>query len=53
LLAIAVIIMPMDVCAVCFKFLQTIYDKKKMKDVRLAPEGQPCKSMYHKKLVDR
>jgi hypothetical protein len=44
--------MPMDVCAVCFKFLQTIYDKKKMKDVRLAPEGQPCKSMYHKKLTD-
>ena len=44
--------MPVDVCSMCFKFLQTIYDKKKMKEVRLAP-GQPCKSMYHKKLIDR
>jgi hypothetical protein len=42
-----------EVCAVCFKFLQTVYDKKKMSDVRLAAEGQTCKSMYHKKLVDR
>jgi hypothetical protein len=41
-----------EVCAVCHKFLQTIYDKKKMKDFKLA-EGQPCKSMYHKKLIDR
>jgi hypothetical protein len=42
-----------EVCAVCFKFLQTVYDKKKMRDIRLAGEGQACKSMYHKKLVDR
>ncbi|HEV8404447.1 MAG TPA: hypothetical protein VGQ13_00935 [Nitrososphaera sp.] len=41
-----------EVCPVCHKFLQTIYDKKKMKDFKLS-EGQPCKSMYHKKLIDR
>jgi hypothetical protein len=41
---------PVDVCSVCYKFLQTIYDKKKMKEVRLA-QGE-CKSMYHKKLTD-
>ena len=41
-----------EVCTVCYKFLQTIYDKKKMKDVSLV-ENKPCKSMYHKKLVDR
>lgn len=44
--------MPIDVCPVCYKFLQTIYDKKKMKEVRLAQDGE-CKSMYHKKLTDR
>jgi hypothetical protein len=41
-----------EVCPVCYKFLLTINDKKQMKEVRLV-EGQPCKSMYHKKLVDR
>ncbi|HVX02172.1 MAG TPA: hypothetical protein VHA09_03385 [Nitrososphaera sp.] len=41
-----------DVCSVCYKFLQTIYDKKKMKEVRLVPADQECKSMYHKKLTD-
>jgi hypothetical protein len=41
-----------EVCPVCYKFLLTIYDKKQMKEVRLA-EGQPCKSTYHKKLTDR
>jgi hypothetical protein len=41
-----------EVCPVCYKFFQTIYDKKKMKDIKLV-EDQPCKSMYHKKLVDR
>jgi len=41
-----------EVCPVCYKFLLTINDKKHMKEVRLV-EGQPCKSMYHKKLVDR
>ncbi len=39
-----------EVCPVCYKFLQTVYDKKKMREVRLA-EGE-CKSMYHKKLTD-
>ncbi len=41
-----------QVCLVCYKFYQSIYDKKKMKDLILV-EGQPCKSMYHKKLTDR
>jgi hypothetical protein len=40
-----------EVCPVCYKFLQTIYDKKKMKEIKLI-DNQPCKSMYHKKLVD-
>ena len=39
-----------DVCPVCYKFLQTIYDRKKMKEVRLSQDE--CKSMYHKKLTD-
>lgn len=43
--------MPMDVCTVCYKFLQTIYDRKKMKEVRL-DESRPCMSSYHKKLTD-
>jgi hypothetical protein len=34
---------------VCHKFLQTIYDKKKMKDVKL-DESEPCNSMYCKNL---
>ena len=42
-----------EVCPACFKFFQTIYDKRKMKEVSLASEGQPCKSSYHKKLTDR
>ena len=41
-----------EVCPVCYKFLLTINNKKQMKEVRLV-EDQPCKSMYHKKLVDR
>jgi hypothetical protein len=36
-----------DVCPICYKFLQTIYDKKKMKDVKL---DKPCNSMYHNNL---
>ena len=40
-----------EVCPVCFKFLQTILDKKKMKEIRLVLEGQVCKSIYHKKLI--
>jgi hypothetical protein len=38
-----------DVCPICYKFLQTIYDKKKMKDVKL-DESKPCNSMYHNNL---
>lgn len=43
--------MPMDVCPVCYKFLQSIYDRKKMREVRL-DENKPCMSSYHKKLTD-
>ena len=38
-----------DVCPICYKFLQTIYDKKKMKDVK-PYESKPCNSMYCKNL---
>lgn len=41
-----------EVCPACFKFLQTVLDKKKMREVRLAEQGHDCKSIYHKKLVD-
>jgi hypothetical protein len=40
-----------EVCPVCLKFLQTILDKKKLKEIKLVGEGQPCKSIYHKKLI--
>jgi len=40
-----------EVCPVCYRFLQSLYDKKRMKEVRVV-EGQ-CKSIYHKKLTDR
>lgn len=40
-----------DVCPVCYKFLHTVYDKKRMKEVRL-DESRPCMSSYHKKLID-
>jgi hypothetical protein len=42
-----------EVCPICFKFLETMLDKKKMKEVKLSESGQTCKSMYHKKLTDR
>ena len=42
-----------DVCPVCYKFLQSVNEPKKMKEIRLADEGQTCKSIYHKKLTDR
>jgi hypothetical protein len=41
-----------EVCPFCYRFLRTIYDKKKMKHVKLV-EDKPCKSIYHKKLTDR
>jgi hypothetical protein len=53
-----------EVCPTCYKFLQSIYDKKKMKNVRqiVAKDSMSdnndndntkfCKSLYHKKLTD-
>jgi hypothetical protein len=44
------------VCSVCYKFLSTIYDKKRMKNLRVIADNvlqvEACKSMYHKKLTD-
>lgn len=42
-----------EVCPVCFKFLETVLDKKKMREVKPSAPGQACRSMYHKKLTDR
>ncbi len=42
-----------EVCPVCYKFLKTVYDKRKLKEVKIVAEGQACKSLYHKKLTDR
>jgi hypothetical protein len=50
-----------EVCPTCYKFLQSLYDKKRMKNViQLVIEdgtldnnnGKRCKSLYHKKLTD-
>ena len=54
-----------EVCPICYKFLQSIYDKKKMKYVRkivvnneasdgaiTASKSKNCLSLYHKKLTD-
>jgi hypothetical protein len=49
-----------EVCSTCFKFLQSVYDKKRMKNVRqivvkdsTADNNiKDCKSLYHKKLTD-
>lgn len=44
------------VCSVCYKFLSTVYDKRRMKNLRVIPntmlQVDGCKSMYHKKLTD-
>ncbi len=44
------------VCSVCYKFLSTVYDKKRMKNLREIQDNMlqvgGCKSMYHKKLTD-
>jgi hypothetical protein len=44
------------VCSVCYKFLNTVYDKRRMKHLRMIPDNMlhvsGCKSMYHKKLTD-
>jgi hypothetical protein len=49
-----------EVCPTCYKFLQSIYGKRKMKNVRqIVVKGstsenyiKDCKSLYHKKLTD-
>jgi len=45
-----------SVCSICYKFLSTIYDTKKMKHLRVMPEDilhkDGCTSIYHKKLTD-
>jgi hypothetical protein len=51
-----------EVCPACYKFLQSIYDKKRMKNVRqiVVQDGiqnnnnsnKWCKSLYHQKLTD-
>ena len=49
-----------EVCPTCYKFLQSIYDKKKMQNVRQIVikdstsdnNIKDCKGLYHKKLTD-
>ncbi len=48
------------VCPVCYKFLNSIYDRKRMRSVKIigiqgdsSNEFCQCKSIYHKKLTDR
>jgi hypothetical protein len=43
-----------EVCIVCYRFLESIYDKKRMKSVKeISKEASGhCKSIYHKKLTD-
>ena len=44
-----------EVCPICYRFLQSIHDQKRMKSLRKMGEGSnlECKSIYHKKLTDR
>ena len=45
----------MYVCKTCYKFFQTIYDKKKLKKLEIIDDKKEkiqCNSNYHKKLVD-
>lgn len=43
-----------EVCPICYRFLQSIHDHKRMKNIRKMSEGSiiECKSIYHKKLTD-
>lgn len=50
-----------EVCPACYKFLQSIYDKKRMKNVRQIVvqdviqnnnSNKQCKSLYHQKLTN-
>ncbi len=44
------------VCATCFKFLETIYDRKQLKKIKIIPKEQGhkthCLCNYHNKLTD-
>lgn len=44
------------VCSVCYKFLSTMYDKRRMKRLKVISDNtlnvDGCKSIYHKKLTD-
>jgi hypothetical protein len=42
-----------EVCPICYRFLESISDHKRMKRVRkISEESIECKSIYHKKLTD-
>ena len=44
-----------EVCPICFRFLASIYDKKRMKNIRVLSAdvtNKTCNSLYHKKLTD-
>ena len=42
-----------EVCPICYRFLESISDHKRMKSIRkISEEGKECKSIYHKKLTD-
>jgi hypothetical protein len=43
-----------EVCSICYRFLQSIHDHKRMKNIRKMSGGSiiECKSIYHKKLTD-
>jgi len=48
-----------EVCPTCYKFMQSIYDKKRMKNViqtavqdNTSNNNKHCKSLYHQKLTD-
>ena len=43
-----------EVFPICYRFLQSIHDHKRMKNIRKMSEESiiGCKSIYHKKLTD-
>jgi hypothetical protein len=42
-----------EVCPICYRFLESISDHKRMKSIRkISEESIECKSIYHKKLTD-
>lgn len=46
----------MHVCEVCFNFLQTIYNDKQLKKIKIITKDKAstlhCLSSYHNKLID-